>query len=310
MRATSIIRNWTFRAPFCRNPTLYARCWRPFARGSIRLDVSFLRDFSSGKRVVGDSHSINMQPKARQMNTVQWPTRSAQVLCFAAALSLVPASLVGQEETAASSPPRTRSTASASPGYVLEISNGQFESRGKGAPAHLGNLVDALRDLYPDSNIVLAPGVRDIQVDDLKLRATSLNAALEALRVASGYRFEWKATLGDGQPAIDPTTGLPVHSNAALYVLSPAQQEPQRAVTVFNLAGYFEQLGMQAKQPDEHALKQVGLVQQIILDTFSRAYEGEPNPPGGPHFVFHQGANLLVVIGSPDPPLMLFGDSF
>jgi hypothetical protein len=55
----------------------------------------------------------------------------------------------------------------------------------------LGNVVDVLRDRYTNANIVMSPGLAKLRISDLKLRAGHLADELEAIRVASGGKFEW-----------------------------------------------------------------------------------------------------------------------
>src|SRR5690349_24431431 len=72
------------------------------------------------------------------------------------------------------------------PAYVLEVVDGVLLTGPTKEAATLAKIADILRGLYPEVNIVLAPEVGEVQVRDLKLRATELREALEALQVASG----------------------------------------------------------------------------------------------------------------------------
>ena len=56
-------------------------------------------------------------------------------------------------------------------------------------------MVELLRERHDGANLVLSPGLPRIKIMNLKLRATSLEQELEALRVASGNKFMW----GDGR---------------------------------------------------------------------------------------------------------------
>src|SRR5439155_11946172 len=90
--------------------------------------------------------------------------------------------------------------------------------------ATLANIIDVLRDLHADANIAMSPELANVQIADLKLRATSLDEELEAIRVASGNQFIWTKP-GAPPVAVDPTTGLPVAtvpaSEFTLYSLVP-----------------------------------------------------------------------------------------
>jgi len=79
---------------------------------------------------------------------------------------------------------------------VLQIVQGALVRNGEKSEATLANVVDALRDIWADANIALAPELSNLRVPDLKLRSTrELGEALEALRVASGYKFQWRKAL-------------------------------------------------------------------------------------------------------------------
>ena len=81
---------------------------------------------------------------------------------------------------------------------------------GKTVTANLANVIDYLRYLFP-ANVVLAPGVGQVKVGDLKLASFQWEPALDALKVASGNAFVWKRrTDPNAIGVIDPTTGMPV----------------------------------------------------------------------------------------------------
>src|SRR5215471_4419116 len=96
--------------------------------------------------------------------------------------------------------------------YDVEIVNGQLQLANlqdrvnvkarwgnvAAVEANLRNLVDVLRDLHPNVNIVMAPGVERVKIGNLKLHSTQLENELEALRVASGNRFVWMIRAGPG----------------------------------------------------------------------------------------------------------------
>src|SRR5437016_1005463 len=141
--------------------------------------------------------------------------------------------------------------------YDLEIVDGVLTQSGR--EATLDNVIDALRERYSKANIVLSPGLKKVQILDLKLRTGSIWEELEAIRVASGGKFEWlgpnspvfsgertpnnpnnmspSAFAGSASPgasgAVDPATGLPLSSsdlNAGLFILRERSEENERVV--------------------------------------------------------------------------------
>jgi hypothetical protein len=193
-----------------------------------------------------------------------------------------------------------RETDAASSNYEIEIVDGvlQFaklkhrinirEKWGPGDPsgvdATLRNLVEVLRELHPDANLVLSPGTEKIRIDNLKLRASSLENELSALRVASGSKFQWTPTGG-------------TENERPLYVLGSGASLPgaQRKAEVFNLSPYLQQFGEQDK--DEVA-KGIAQIEKLIFETLNAVSPDQVD--NSPSFQFHPGANLLVVIGAPD----------
>jgi hypothetical protein len=185
--------------------------------------------------------------------------------------------------------------------YVLEIVDGALKPGGP--PATLGRIADVLRKLYPDVNIVLAPELGQVQVRDLKLRATELPEALDALRIASGDAFAWQNGILPG--LIDPRTGKPMEPapeprNSSLYILTrnypPPAGNPRRMVEVFNLSGYLEQLG---KHDEKDVAASLEKIKMIVSDTLNQVMQGNMQAEDQPSFQFHPGANLFIVIGPP-----------
>jgi hypothetical protein len=200
------------------------------------------------------------------MKTHYWLRRSAALLCLAAILPLNR----GRAEEPPKAPETTPAAQPAAKGrpaspYVLEIAGGAFMRNGKQSEATLASVVDALRDIWPDVNIVLAPEVANLKLADLKLRSVGeLSEALEALRVASGYSFEWRRGMPSAGGMIDPATGLPgaggmvdpatglprqPAGESSLYVLDLGidprgipEKRSRRMVEVFNLSGYLDHL--------------------------------------------------------------------
>ena len=209
------------------------------------------------------------------------------------------------------SPPQPQAKKEASPEtqrYLLEIVNGELQPGG--SPATLARIVDVLLGVYPNETIVLAPGLGQVQVRDLKLRNTDLPETLDALRVASGDAFVWQnGRLQNAAPpwAIDPATGLPgppapsrEPSSSSLYILTrndaSVAGNPRRMVEVFNLSGYLEQLG---KRDEKDIAASLEKIKMIVSDTLNQVMQGNVQPEDQPSFQFHPGANLFIVIGPP-----------
>jgi hypothetical protein len=223
-------------------------------------------------------------------NAVSLRHRSRMVLPLAGALMLLGFTGWAQEKA----PGAPKATAGSQ--YALEIENGAIIQPPSlsGKPPTLKYILNVLRDKYPNANIVMSPGLADVSIADLKLRAISLPEELEALRVASGNKFAWesRASLGP-QQNIDAATGLPVASAyVGLYSLTEPAPAPNndRTVEAFNLTPY---LG-QHKDPNE-MLPRLQQVEEIVSQTL-KAISPPNTPPAD--FQFHGGANLLIVIGT------------
>ncbi len=237
------------------------------------------------------------------------------ILCIAIASSILTAQ--AQDKSTTRQKPEPASGEARSPAYDLEIKDGDVVSGGphaRKATASLANVVDTVRDRYPDANIVIAPGLGNMSISDLKLRTSSISEELEAIRVASGGKFEWSGAPGH----IDPATGLPTGSsnNKGLFTLrEPTAPENQRTVEAFNIGGYLQSAREDEEdstpgnpdQPrykkkskefrDRRADEMLQQLEKIIAETISELH---PNTAEWPKFQFHRGANLLVIIGSRD----------
>jgi hypothetical protein len=206
--------------------------------------------------------------------------------------------------------PKTTPSAVETAGYDLWIVDGVFSWEGKQIEPTLGHVVDALRAKYSDANFVLAPGLMNLKIADLKLRGGRIQEELEAIRVASGSKFDWT---GPGAPGVgnpvDPSTGLPLSMppNGGLFILREAAptEANERLVEAFNLSSYLERLS--ANQDKASATKEakdktisasLDEIERIILETIATLKEGRSSTMDQPSFQFHRGANLLIVIGS------------
>ncbi len=246
------------------------------------------------------------------------------VVCLATVSALPPNKVHAQDKPASHPKTEAASVEANTQGYDLEIADGKLVHKGRRLEASLGNVLDALRDRYPKANIVMSPGMSRLSIADLKLRAGHLADELEALRVASGGRFEFTGPSGPNPP-IDPSTGLPLAGatdlNAGLFILREPRPtaETQRMVEAFNVGPYLawlveqeaNELGLKAAHPDPtNYIEQIqkirlkaasegpGQIKSIIADTIKSLKQGEFNAADEPGFQFHQGANLLVVVGT------------
>jgi hypothetical protein len=247
-------------------------------------------------------------------------------------LALVPPNSRAEGERPSTSPP----AAPEAKAHDLEIYNGMLLAKGapsesaSGLKATLKQVVNRLRENYPEANIVMPPGLADVPVGDLKLRSGSLWDELEAVRVASDDKFDWKGPGMNGfvgregwfRPAapsgIDPTTGLPPKEmrfpNAGLFVLREDGRAPEneRIVEAFNIGPYLDwlaekrtpELGVKPDHPDYqanvHAIAYEGREQlmKMITGTLAAFNQGRSERTPEPKFEFHEGARLLVVIGT------------
>lgn len=244
------------------------------------------------------------------MKTHYWLRRSAALLCLAAILPLNR----GRAEEPPKAPEPTPAAQPAAKGssvlpYMLDIAEGKLlRSNGGRFDATLASVVDALRDIWPSVNIVLAPEVANLKLADLKLRSVGeLSEALDALRVASGYSFEWRRGMPSARGMIDPATGLPSQpaGESSLYVLDLGidprgipEKRSRRMVEVFNLSGYLDHLPSDDHQGlVDRALQEI---QQTVFETLDSVEGGNVSANDRAQFKFHPGTRLLVVTGPPD----------
>lgn len=189
-------------------------------------------------------------------------------------------------------------------GYDLEISNGLLIQNDKRSEATLANVADVLRARYQHANIVLSPGLAQLQISDLKLRAGQLLDELEAIRAASGERFNIQGPRGPVQ--FDPTTGLPVTNamNSGLFILQANPPEDQeRFVEAFNIEPYLTWLvrrPMPNENPQDREKREresIDDLTRMVTETIEMV-KSDGQPWTQPVFRYHRGANLLVVVGS------------
>ena len=208
-------------------------------------------------------------------------------------------------------PPAAAPNSSPVSEYELEITDGLLLRDGARKKATLKAVVDLLRELHPEANFVVASGLETTGIADLKLRGSTVDDQLEAIRMASGSQFVWR---GGNSGAIDPNTGLPVSSggkaNPSLYVLDiAAAARPALQVEAFNISGYIDSLftnetpETRAKLIDDQ-LKQIEVMVHETLDEYralNRDIAGSQSKLLRPPAIrFHRGANLAIIMGDPE----------
>jgi hypothetical protein len=183
----------------------------------------------------------------------------------------------------------------------------------------LSEAVNLLRKQHPEANFVLAAGIENIEVGNLKLLNASLEDKLEAIRIASGFKFGWEIRgFSPGQMVINPGTGMPSAAPKParpMYVLSSSEPEKRHNLQVeaFNVNEYLNSFDVRLVSSSNRADLELFRKQKILdlkamveetLDQYIQAIK-EASGNGAetihsPSIKFHEGANLIVVIGEPD----------
>jgi hypothetical protein len=201
--------------------------------------------------------------------------------------------------------------------YDIEISDGVLTWNGakrkdnaNRVPATIKNVVDLLREQYPDANFVMSPAVGDYSLTELKLRSSSVVGALEALSVASESFLRWRVMAPPS--ALDPATGLPKSPAAPtgengqiLYVLeverNSAPKQANLQVEAFNISNY---LGGGSDEDQERRMAQIEKMVHETVDQYSeivrQALNNRTKAMSAPSIRFHRGANLVIIIGEPE----------
>jgi len=176
----------------------------------------------------------------------------------------------------------------------LDIVGGRLQPK-PGAPvipATMRAIVGYLGDRFPTVNLVLSPGAEDITIQNLKLRSAGLENALQALSVATDGQVQPKPLGGDG-------TSFALFGN-------PTSTVKNRTVEVFNLTPYLQSLGIKTGGGQSETNEQRDRISQalirvhsMIASTMELAGQKDEAHPLLEKTRFHDGANLLVVAGSP-----------
>lgn len=198
-------------------------------------------------------------------------------------------------------------------GFDITITDGVLTHNGEQTDATLENVIDVLRDRHPNANIIVAPDVPRITVGNLKLRASNLEQELEALRIASGERFQWSGPPG---PQVDllnlsPDPAMPIQDHdQLLYVLraAPEMGPGQLLVEAFSLGGYFASLAQSGDEKKNQMLieEKIQELERMVNETVAIYRELDEEMHGraasckaSVHMRFHRGANLVILIGDP-----------
>ncbi len=200
------------------------------------------------------------------------------------------------------------------PPYDLEIKDGTLTWSGakrkdnaSQVPANLQNVVDLVRELHPEANFAVSPELAGAVIADLKMRTSSAEEKLEAIRIAGGSQFVWRLA---HPPVINPQTSLP--ETPDLYVLDalPPTAKPGLQVEAFHLGEHFKYVyGDQALATNNDTrqkliaeqMEQIELMVHQTVDEYRTiSHTSKTKSLSAPSIRFHRGANLAVIIGEPE----------
>lgn len=200
--------------------------------------------------------------------------------------------------------------------YDIDVSDGiliwtgaKRKDNANRVPATIKNVVDLLREMYPDANFVMSPGVGDYSLNELKLRSSSVVATLEAIVVASESSVRWRSDSAHLSP-INPGIGLPMsppppvaQNDKVLYILelagNPASRQANLQVEAFNISNY---LGGVSEEETEKRMVQIEHMARQTVDEYSDIAQraSKTKAMSTPSIRFHRGANLVIIIGEPE----------
>lgn len=251
------------------------------------------------------------------------PVLLLQVLVAAAVVCLLPATPVRAADSAAKA---AADQAVARPGHDLTIVQDSLKWNGpkrkdnqSEVKATIANVVDLLRELFPEANFIVSPGIGEMVVSDLKLRNANAEEALRAVCLATGPMVAWRNDSAV-PPLIDPVTGLPTvgspGSKKPMYVLyeNPAGQvyspKPKPQIEAFsigdylaaNLAGITNAADRAARidQILSELHDMVSETTQLYQKVQEQMDRSSKSSGGIASMRFHPNAGLLVVTGDPD----------
>jgi LysM repeat protein len=190
--------------------------------------------------------------------------------------ALPPAMLA--QKTAPATPVNTATGEPAVPRFSLEIKNGKIVDSSVSGPATIGGVLDYIKKISGEMDVVLAPHVAEVPVGDLTMHwyADNFERLAEALQAATNDKVVWISHDGGWWEV----------------AFRPA---PQPEVQVFNLNGYLRPDG----DEDEKTVQtKLDSTLKIITETLRPLNKGA-SADDQATFQFHAGAGLLVVTGSP-----------
>lgn len=202
----------------------------------------------------------------------------AAAAVFAAVAGSIPSSAPAQNSPATPSPDAHATADSGTMDVSFQDTN-------------VGEIVAYLRNRNSKTNIILGPGVADVTVDELKLHTLDIPTLLEAVRLAA------KAPLIVNTLPNSPSKGwyLGLQNPASLVRFTPE-------VAAFNLSGYFALQNKQESSYQQTADDLTAIISKTVEDFLhyeSESNTGEPVDTRRPEYFFHKGANLLVIVGTP-----------
>lgn len=199
-------------------------------------------------------------------------------LALSGALLLPPQIVRAQapaENPTPGSPPREE------PRISFVIKNGLLEWGGETNQATVGNVIQNLRDRTRDTDFVLSPGVAEIAVSNLTLRAADLRGALEAIAMATGNKVR-VGLLGKGN----------------VYALTLGQaKRPELGVEAFNLSPILDLMG---PRDSDLVRRQIVEINTLIVQTLKSFDARTEQQRGTPLLNFNENTGLLVIIGHPE----------
>jgi hypothetical protein len=249
------------------------------------------------------------------------PLRAAGLTLLFLVSSTMPAA-VAQDATSAATRAATDSE--------LVVSNGTFLRRGERVPATVRNIVDAITQRYPRTNITIV-GVENVLIDTVTLRWGTarvapgqgevyppLHGMLFALKAASGNRFAVES-FGPTDFVLSPSNGRSGSRFAEVFNLGPllggnrtqqferalldAEAELAAARKVFGAdhpkvaerRTHVEMIKAHLAQggPVNDPTKTIERIQSAVKLTLQLLKSGEQPP----EFSYHPGTNLLILVG-------------
>jgi len=177
---------------------------------------------------------------------------------------------------------------------VITIQNGVIKAGsfgGHGQQATLGNVVSLLRQIYPDLNIVVEPGLDQVDIGDVVVREMEPDLDLEAFSAASGNQFVCEHH--------SSSMALPGSSSGLLIIKTNQPSlppKPEIRIESFNLSGYIATKTQSTNEQDRRKVIDESLDKlQNIIETILTKDLGETSAP---KFHYYADADLLIVTGT------------